>query len=136
MKPNTCYLSCREILTSVRLTEGVSIVNNQDQPRWRPTVEDCIVELLAGNSSSSIEFRRDELHSFEARLQGMFPNNNAVRATVNATLNDLVDNHGQIERVETGRYRLIEGERLSLRVRLKKCEQKLQGIAQILEQPL
>ena len=66
----------------------------------------------------------------------MFPNNNAVRGTVNAVLNDLVDNYGQIERVVTGRYRLIEGERLFLRVKLKKYEQKLQAIAQILEPPL
>ena len=111
-------------------------MNNQDRSSWRPAVGDCIVELLADNSSSSIEFERNELHRFESRLQEMFPNNSAIRATVNATLNDLVNNHHQIERLGTGRYRLIEGERLFLRVKLRKCKRKLQTISQILEQPL
>ncbi|MCY3742164.1 MAG: hypothetical protein OXH00_14210 [Candidatus Poribacteria bacterium] len=104
-------------------------MNNQDRFSWRPVVGDCIVELLVNNLSGSIEFERNELYRFEPRLQEMFPNNSTVRATVNATLNDLVNNHYQIERLEHGRYRLVEGERLFLRVRLEKCERKLQAIA-------
>ena len=111
-------------------------MNNQDQPGWRSVVGDCIVELLVDNSSGSIEFSRDELHRFEPRLQEVFPNNNTVRATVNATLNDLVNNHHQIQRLAIGKYRLIEGERLFLRVKLESCKRKLQAIAQILEEPL
>lgn len=111
-------------------------MNNRNQRSWRPTVEDCIVELLTDNSLGSIEFKRNELHRFESRLQEIFPNNSAIRATVNATLNDLVNNHHQIERLVTGKYRLIEGERLCLRVKLEKCERKLRAIAQILEPPL
>lgn len=111
-------------------------MNSQDRSSWIREVEDCIVEFLASNSSGSIEFRQQDITgNFEDRLQEMFPNNNNIPQTVNRTLGRIGEN-GQIENPAHGRYRLIEGERLCLQVKLEKCKRKLQAIAQILEQPL
>ena len=112
-------------------------MNNQDRSRWIRAVENCIIEFLANNSSGSIDFRQQDITgNFEDRLQEMFPNNNNIPQTVNRTLGRIETERGQIEHPEHGRYRLIEGERLYLRMKLEKCERKLQAIAQILEQPL
>lgn len=111
-------------------------MNNQDQPRWRPVVENCIVEFLANDLSESIEFRQQDItDNFEDRLQEMFPNNNSIPQSISSVLGQ-IEESGQIENPQHGRYRLIEGERLYLRVKLEKYERKLQAIAQILEQPL
>ena len=108
-------------------------MNSQDRPAWIPAVEDCIVELLTNDSSGSINFRQqDIIDNFEDRLHEMFPDNNSIPQSVNSTLGR-IENSGQIENPEHGRYRLIESERLYLRVKLEKCKRKLQEIAQILE---
>ena len=112
-------------------------MNNQGRSDWIGVVEDCIVEFLANNSSGLIDFRQQDItNNFRDRLQEMFPDNNNIPQTVNRTLVRIERERGQIEHPEYGRYRLIEGERLFLQVKLKKCERRLQKIAQILEQPL
>lgn len=111
-------------------------MNNQDQPRWRPVVENCIVEFLANDSSESIEFRQQDItDNFGDRLQEMFPNNNSIPQSINRTLGQ-IEESGEIENPVRGNYRLIEGERLYLRMKLEKYERKLRAIAQILEPPL
>lgn len=112
-------------------------MNNQDRSGWIRAVEDCIVEFLANDSSGLIDFRQQDITgNFEDRLQEMFPNNNNIPQTVNRTLGRIEVERGQIEHPEHGRYGFIQGERLFLRVELRKCKQKLQAIAQILAQPL
>ncbi len=111
-------------------------MNNQDRPEWLSAVEDCIVEFLANDLSGSIEFRQQDItNNFGNRLQEMFPDNNSIPQSVSSRLGRMIED-SQIERLGQGRYGLIEGERLFLRVKLEKCERKLQAIAQILDQPL
>lgn len=103
---------------------------------WRALVEHAIVGFLANNPSSSIEFRTRDIHAnYGNWLQENFPDNTTIEATTNATLSDLVDVHKQIVRIETGRYELVIGERLYLRVELQKYHRKLQAIAEILSSP-
>ena len=100
--------------------ETLLTINNQDiygANGWRPMVEIAIIDFLVYNSSSSIEFRTRDIHTnYGNWLQEKFPNNTTIEATTNATLNDLVDVHNQIERIEAGRYKLIVGERLYIRI--------------------
>ncbi len=112
------------------------LINDQDissESGWRALVEHAIVHFLANNPSSSREFRTRELHAnYGEWLQEHFPDNTTIEATTNATLSDLVDVHNQIERIEIGRYKLVTGERLYLRVELEKSHQKLQAISEII----
>ena len=119
--------------------ETLLSMNNQDiygASGWRPMVEIAIIDFLVNNPSSSIEFRTRDIHTnYGNWLQDIFPDNTRIEATTNAALSDLVDVHNQIERIETGRYKLIVGERLYLRVELHKCQRKLQAITEILSSP-
>ena len=106
-------------------------MNNLENVSWMTAVQDCIVEYLA--PLESVEFRQQDIvNNFEDRLQDLFPNNHSIPATVSSTLSQIKDEN-QIENPQHGRYKLIEGKCLFLRVKLKKYEQKLQKIAEIIE---
>ncbi len=124
---------------NIETVETLLSTNNQDiygARGWRAMVEVAIIDFLANNPSSSIEFRTRDIHTnYGNWLQEIFPDNTTIEATTNATLSDLVDVHKQIERIETGRYKLVVGERLYIRVELQKSKRKLQAINDILSSP-
>lgn len=118
-------------------TTAYSLLTNDQEisseSGWRALVEHAIVHFLANNPSSSREFRTRDLHdNYGEWLQNHFPDNTTIEATTNRILNGLVDVHNQIERIEIGRYKLVTGERLYLRVELEKSHRKLQTIAEII----
>ncbi len=112
-------------------------MNNQDWHAgsgWRGAVEDCIIHFLGSNPLRSMEFKtRDINDNYRDKLQEIFTDNSAIEETVIATLNRMSDDYDQIEKIGTGRYKVVEGEYLFRLVKLARYyEQKMQAMAQIL----
>ena len=106
-------------------------MNYENCETWKEAIETCILDYFARNPSS-VEFRQqDIINDYGESLEGWRPVSE-LRASVNPELRTLMRD-GQIEGLGNGRYKLIENERLYLRVQLDRCRRLLQTLAQILE---
>ena len=112
------------------------MLSDTESRGWITEIEDCIFTILTENPSESVTFEKQDImqQHFVDKLQILYPNRKDISQKVSSTVSELVDRAPpQIERTKRGQYRLVEGERLFLRVKLAQCEKKLQAIKQILK---
>lgn len=100
-------------------------MNNENWSTWREAVEASIVDYFVQNLSI-IEFKQENIISeYSEQLQGWRSVSSPLRASVNPELRALMKDD-QIEELGDGRYKLVENERLYLRVQLERCRKLLQ----------